>query len=241
MNLVNFLKNCVQKEQFKPSILGMFVNPFYFARKGLYLELRSLAQVVTGKTLDVGCGQKPYQHLFDVTEYIGLEIDTSENHLHKKADYFYDGDTFPFIDETFDSLISNQVFEHVFQPDKFLSEVNRVLKPNGILLITVPFVWDEHEQPVDYARYSSFGLKYLLEQYGFEILEQRKSIAGIRVIFQLLAGYIYKITVTESNIVNLLVCIFLISPFNVIGELLALILPKNSDLYLDNIILAKKL
>jgi len=241
MFLIKFVKHCIQKEQFQPGFLGLFVNPFYFARKGLYLQLRSLAQSVKGKTLDAGCGQKPYEHLFEVKEYIGLEIDTPENRLNKKADYFYDGITFPFEDNTFDSVISNQVFEHVFNPDIFLSEIHRVLNTNGIFLLTVPFVWDEHEQPIDYARYSSFGLKYLLEQHGFEILDQRKSVADIRVIFQLIAGYIYKITITQSKVLNLLIAIFLISPFNVMGELLALLLPENNDLYLDNIVLVKKI
>jgi len=40
------------------------------------------------------------------------------------------------------------------------------------MLMTAPFVWDEHSQPYNYARYSSFGLKFILEKHGFEILEQ---------------------------------------------------------------------
>ena len=140
MPLTDFLKKCIQKEQFQPSLLGLFVNPFYFARKGLYSELRFLSESVRGKTLDIGCGQKPYKHLFDVTEYIGLEIDTLGNRSNKKADYFYDGKIFPFQEDTFDTVLSNQVLEHVFNPDEFLSEVHRVLKSQGILLLTVPFV-----------------------------------------------------------------------------------------------------
>ena len=56
----------------------------------------------------------------------------------------------------------NQVLEHVFNPDDFVREIARVLKPGGALLLTVPFVWNEHEQPYDYARYSSFGLRAFL-------------------------------------------------------------------------------
>jgi len=201
MSLIRILKQRIQEEQFNPGFLGMFVNPFYFARKGLYAEVRFLSESVRGKTLDIGCGQKPYKHLFEVTEYIGLEIDTLGNRSNKKADYFYDGKIFPFQENTFDTVLSNQVLEHVFNPDEFLSEVHRVLKSQGILLLTVPFVWDEHEQPIDYARYSSFGLKYLLEKHKFEILDQRKSITDIRVIFQLLIGYIYKVTVTQNKII----------------------------------------
>lgn len=229
------------RQAFFPGWLGIMVNPFYFARKGLAKHVSELAGHITGKTLDVGCGSKPYVHLYHSEEYVGLEIDSPQSRASKNADYFYDGNLFPFADETFDSVVANEVFEHVFNPDQFLNEVFRVLGPGGNVLLTMPFVWDEHEQPYDFARYSSFGIRALLERHGFEIVEQRKSMDDIRVIFQLLITYIYKKTVTRSARVNLLVMLLLMAPFNLLGELLFLITPRNPDLYLDNIVLAKKI
>lgn len=133
------------------------------------------------------------------------------------------------------------MLEHVFNPDQFLGEIFRVLKPEGVTLLTMPFVWDEHEQPHDFARYSSFGIKALMEKHGFEIVEQRKSVDDIRVVFQLLNAYIYKITATRITWVNLLITLLLIAPFNLLGELLFAVTPRNPDLYLDNIVLAKKI
>ncbi|MEP1057254.1 MULTISPECIES: methyltransferase domain-containing protein [Cyanophyceae] len=234
------LKEIYYKAQFKPGIIGLFINPFYFARKGLYQHIKALSPSIKGKTLDVGCGQKPYQGLYPNSDYIGLEIGSFETNCNRAADYFYDGVHFPFAEQEFDSVITNQVFEHVFNPDQFLSEIYRILKPEGFLLLTVPFVWDEHEQPVDYARYSSFGLKHILEANGFKVLEQRKSMADVRTLFQLANGYLYKKTVTKSNVLNSLITLVLMSPLNLLGELLAIILPKNEDLYLDNIVLARK-
>lgn len=238
--MLNYLKKYYSSEQFNPNIVGLFINPFYFARKGLYKNISELIKNLNGKILDIGCGQKPYQSLCNAIEYIGLELDTPENRLNKKADYFYDGISMPFEDKTFDSILSNQVFEHVFNPESFLTEMNRVLKMEGNLLITVPFVWDEHEQPYDYARYSSFGLKHILNEHGFELIEHRKSNNGIEVIFQLLNGYIYKVTMTKSGYLNLLITLLLMAPINIIGLILSKILTKNNDLYLDNIVLAKK-
>jgi len=235
-----FFKKRFLQEQFQPGILGIFVNPFYFARRGLYLHIKSLSSFIYGKTLDIGCGGKPYKNLCNSSEYIGLEIDSPENRKNKDADYFYDGKKIPFQDGEFDSIITNQVLEHVFNPDVFILEVNRVLKDGGILLISIPFIWDEHEQPYDYARYSSFGLKYLLENHGFNVIKYRKSINDIRVIFQLINGYIYKKTVTQNAYLNLFMAIILMSPLNILGELLYRILPKNDDLYLDSVVLAKK-
>lgn len=228
------------RETFQPSLFGIFVNPFYFARKGLYDNIVALAPQISGRILDVGCGQKPYEGLFCASIYCGLELDTPENRVNKKADYYYDGSNFPFENEIFDCVILNQVLEHVFTPERFLSEVRRVLCDGGTLLVTVPFVWDEHEQPFDFARYSSFGLRTLLEQQGFSIIEHHKSIADIRVIFQLVNAYIYKVTISRSKYLNMLLTLVIMAPVNIVGELLARILPRNEDLYLDNIVLAKK-
>ena len=235
------LKKLYLREQFNPRFIGLFVNPFYFTRKGLYKNISELMNAINGDVLDIGCGQKPYENLCKCDKYIGLELDTLENRNYKKADYFYDGKSFPFKNSNFDSIILNQVFEHVFNPDIFLKEINRVVKINGRLLMSVPFVWSEHEQPFDFARYSSFGMKSLLKRYGFEVIECRKSVNDLGVIFQLLNDYIYKKTVTKSSYMNIILTVLLISPVNIIGLILSDILPKNDDLYLDNIILVKKI
>ena len=118
---------------------------------------------------------------------------------------------------------------------------NYLDKHRGVFLMTVPFVWDEHEQPYDYARYSSFGLKYILAENGFEIMEHRKSNNGIEVIFQLINDYLYKVIMTENAYFNLLIIILLMAPINMSGLILSKLLPRNNDLYLDNIVLAKKI
>jgi SAM-dependent methyltransferase len=230
------ISSIIQREEFRPGFLGIFTNPFYHSRKGLYQNIRSLAPCIKGRVLDVGCGSKPYKSLFSVSDYIGLEISGG----YPGADCYYNGKNFPFLDCDFDSVLTSQVLEHVFNPEIFLYEVNRVLKCGGVLLLTVPFTWDEHEQPFDYARYSSFGLRYLLEQKGFVIIEHRKSMDDIRVIFQLINTYIFKKTKTNNGSLNFIVTLFLIAPFNVLGEIMSRILPANKDLYLDNIILARK-
>jgi SAM-dependent methyltransferase len=225
---------------FFPSVLGVFINPFYFSRKGLARGLSALAPRITGKVLDVGCGNKPYMSLYRASEYIGLEIDSPENRAAKSADHYYDGERFPFESQSFDSVVSNQVFEHVRDPDLFLSEISRVLRTDGLVLITAPFVWDEHEQPHDYTRYSSFGMTSILNRHGFEILELRKSVDDIRIVFQLLNAYIHKQTLTRSKLANLLLTVLLMAPVNIVGEIMSWITPRNPDLYLDNIVLARK-
>jgi len=239
--LKRILIEIYNREKFLPGYLGLFINPFYFARMGLAVSIRELGGAITGKTLDIGCGTKPYESLFKSCEYIGLEIDNEANRKTKKADYYYDGHRFPFDREIFQSVVVNEVFEHVFNPDEFLDEINRVLKPGGVVLMTMPFVWDEHEQPFDFARYSSFGIKALMERHGFIIEEQRKSLDDIRVIAQMLNAYIYKITITQSIWLNILSTVLIMAPVNVLGELISWVTPRNPDLYLDNIVLARRI
>ena len=93
-----------------PGVLGLFINPFYFARKGLAKHIGALAGHITGRTLDVGCGNKPYLRLYRSEECVGLEIDTPQDRASKSAEYYYDGSRFPFADESFDSIVAGGGF-----------------------------------------------------------------------------------------------------------------------------------
>lgn len=234
------LKNFVLRSQFAPSRLGIFVNPYYFARRGLYLAMRGWGKELGGKLLDVGCGSKPYRELCRATEYIGLEIDSPEARARGYADFFYQGDAFPFPDASFDSALANQVLEHVFQPEAFVAEIRRVLKPGGKVLLTVPFVWEEHEQPRDFARYTSFGLRALLERNGFEILVQEKSVTGARALLQVKAGCLFRAWGGKNNYWNFALTLALIAPLQILGRIIAALLPAYPEIYLDNVVLARR-
>lgn len=235
-----FVRRWYRRQAFDPGFLGWAVNPFYFARQGLRDELRRHLPALTGVVLDVGCGRKPYRQWVSCERYVGLEIDSAHARAHSGADVFYDGRTFPFAAGSFDAVLCSQVFEHVFTPEEFLGEIRRVLRPGGLLLLTVPFAWDEHEQPFDFARYSSFGLRAMLTRSGFDIADWRKSGADVRVLFQLALGYLYKVTRSRSALAHLAVQGILLAPVAALGVIAARVLPGNPDLYLDNIVLARR-
>jgi len=146
---------------------------------------------------------------------------------------------FPFDDASFDAVLCNQVLEHVFTPDAFLKEIARVLRPRGRLLLTVPFVWDEHEQPYDYARYSSFGLSALLERSGFYIVRQRKILADASILFQMANAYLFKVTGARSILAKLILRVFLFAPVSILGLLASMLLPRNEDFFLDQLVVAE--
>ena len=239
-HLMDRLRRWYWRQMFHPAVLGMLVNPFFLARRALAREMRRVAHHARGRLLDVGCGQKPYEEMFAVTSYIGVELDTPENRAHKRADEFYDGKHLPFPVAEFDTVLCNQVLEHVFEPDVFLAELARVLKPGGMLILTVPFVWDEHEQPFDYARYSSFGLRHLLTKHGFAVKEHVKTLGDLSVLCQLGNAYLFKIARGRSRVFNLLLTGFVMAPISLSGVIFARLFPKNGDLYLDNIVIAHR-
>lgn len=234
------LKRIYREQAFHPGISGIWLNPFYLARSGLVKAIKTHAPLLSGSLLDVGCGTKPYQRYFLVDKYTGLDIDSATTRERACADVLYDGGNFPLEAQQFDSVLCNQVLEHVFNPDDFLQEINRVLKDDGRLLLTVPFVWDEHEQPYDFARYSSFGLKFLLEKNGFTVEAQEKINADASVMFQLANAYLYKCVVNWPRPIRALLTATLMAGVTIAGILAKILLPANNDLFLDQMVVATK-
>jgi SAM-dependent methyltransferase len=234
--LITYLK----KQSFQPGFFSLFINPFYFIRRSLYKGIRKQAPQLSGKLMDFGCGRKPYENLFNVTEYIGVDMQyTGHDHSLSKVDVYYDGKTLPFEDNHFDAVFCGEVLEHIFNPDEILPEIYRVLKPGGRLLLTVPFSWNEHEVPYDYARYSSFGITHLLEKNKLRVLRLQKSGNFARVMVQLWTLYFFELF-RKAGRAGYALSLLLIVPVNITGFLLLPLFPKNDSLYFNNIVLAEK-
>jgi SAM-dependent methyltransferase len=239
MRLISFYK----KQQFIVKPYSIFMNPFFIIRLGLYKGIKEKAKMMQGRLLDFGCGLKPYRSLFfNVKEYIGLDME-NEGHSHEKEqiDVFYDGKTIPFGDGHFDSVFSSEVFEHVFDIEPILTELNRVLVKDGQILVSVPFAWNEHEIPNDFGRYTSFGLEHLLKKAGFEILESKKSGHFAAVIAQYIILYFYELLPTKNKFLKNLKNTILFFPLVIPVFLLSICMPRNKSLYFNNIILARKI
>lgn len=235
--LIRAFKNT---QDFNPTLLGILVNPYFIVRYNVFKGIKKFSSSFkNGRLLDFGCGSKPYRSLFKVDEYVGLDTNNSgHSHENENIDVLYDGKKIPFDDSTFDYIFSSEVLEHVFNIDEIISELNRVLKVNGKILITLPFVWGEHEQPHDFARYTSFGLKSILEKNGFEVIEHIKTTTFIETMCQSLAAYLYHSFVPKG--LKTILTLTLIAPINLIGILLGKILPDDKTYYLNNIFMCKK-
>ncbi len=243
MNIIQTLRDFYRIEQFRPSILSIIINPYYFNRKAIYNGLKLFSKRLNGNLLDFGCGTKPYEDLFEVDSYTGIDLanNTGHNLSKDKVDVWYDGNKIPFNDNTFQSIYSSEVFEHVFNLKEMLSEINRVHKPNGLLLITMPFVWQEHEMPNDFGRYTTAGIKELLYKNNYVILEHLKSPGYFLSIVQLLSAYIHHSLLPKSNSLKLLFAPIIIFPINLLGVFFNFFLPINKTMFINHVILAKNI
>ncbi len=243
----------IRKQRFSPNwFFGMILNDFYLPRRKLYSFIKSESNHIQGRTLDIGCGEKPYAHLFSCTEYIGIDIETTEKYHEKhKTDLFYNGVDLPFENNSFDSIVCFEVLEHVFEPEKIVNEMFRVLKPGGSILLTTPFIWNEHEIPYDYGRYSYFGLKDLFTKNGFIISKQKRILSGFALIITLTSLYVrdgqekLKELFPKSKLGKvgrgLIYLIFrpIFMAFNM-AAVVTQLLPKSERFYFNNGLLAKK-
>jgi len=157
-------------------------------------ELKKFAaRYINGRLVDIGCGVKPYKNLFAsyVTEHIGVD---HEKTIHDRSNIDLIGTAYdiPADNESYDSAICTAVLEHLEEPELALLECFRILKSGGYAIYSIPFIWHLHEEPRDFYRYSKFGIKYLFEKVGFEIVEL-KALSGFWVTFgQLFVYNIYR-------------------------------------------------
>lgn len=146
---------------------GLFV-----IRKLLFERISSSLGLFSGTLVDVGCGRMPYRNYIleraEVKSYIGVDWPGSPYHATTPPDVFWDGKKLPFEANFADTCIATEVFEHLPNATEVANEIHRILKPNGVLFMTVPFFWPFHEVPFDEYRYTPFALNRILREAGFQ-------------------------------------------------------------------------
>jgi len=240
---INYTDSFIIKKDNKYRVSWKATNSV-LANDLLLREILKTVPYVKGRLLDIGCGEKPYLDIFfpHTISYTGIDIPHS---LHKKdaVDIFANAHQLPFKKDTFDTVLCLEILEHVKQPLEVLKEINRVLKPGCVLILSAPQNYWLHKDPKDFYRFTQQGLIELAkEQTGFTI-NYIHSLGGTR---EFLIDFVCKYILIKLNmgILSKIIPTTLKKLIVTLPQILYLKLFKNTDVdilfSLGNIVVATK-
>jgi SAM-dependent methyltransferase len=128
------------------------------------LDIFLKKNATTERVLDIGSGGSSYATYFP--NRVTVDIDP-ERHPEIVAD----AAALPFADASFEFILSTEMLEHVLDPVKVLAEMHRVLAPGGTLILTTRFVYQLHDAPHDYWRYTRPNLERLFSDFSEVTIE----------------------------------------------------------------------
>ena len=156
-----------QQGNVKLSLFNYCFLVYYY----LINEIKKNASYAHGILLDVGCGASPFKNYF--LKYVEKYLKHEHPAVAKpniKYDYLSELPKISAPNNSIDTIISFSVLEHVSEPFETIKEFKRILKDNGVFIISVPQYWHLHEEPHDYLRFTKHVLKEKITNLGFEIL-----------------------------------------------------------------------
>lgn len=207
------------------------------------LTVKILSEVVLDdeKWLDLGCGMKPFISSFHRANYVGIDVESSgADEAMKIPDLYFNGSDIPFSENFFDGILCTQVLEHAIDSDGLIRECNRVLKTGGKLIVSVPFLQREHEQPYDFRRFTSFGLVSLLEKNGFKVTTITKVLSPIETLATLFVTYVTNTYGSRGKWSYRLIAYMIVAPTLILAKLLTVKNKVDRDIYCVLIVLANK-
>lgn len=127
-----------------------------------------------GDLLDIGCGAVPYFGFYrsQVRSCVCVDHPTfghGKDLLDLQID-LNNTERLPFDDASFDSILASDMIAHIQLPDRFVSELSRVLRPGGTLFLSSTFINWLGEYPNEFGHPSGPGLRFLAERSGLEVV-----------------------------------------------------------------------
>lgn len=220
-----------------PTLTGENKAPNSYISHMCYLNNRHLHNsflkslpYLKGICADIGSGNAIYKDIIlsKVDKYIAIDKSSIHEHMFKTSnEKFIDADIkdLPLENNSIDSIILTQVLEHIDEPYTALNEITRIIKKDGILILSVPFIYQAHATPYDYFRFSEYGLKKLLKDYNYEILEFHNQGYFGTTIISIINGFIWNLSSKNKLLRNTIFLPFLLLSFT-INNIIGLILDK---------------
>lgn len=150
-------------------LVSLFKETYHsktIARTLFNLEIAKYVKNIGGIVIDLGGGKNPsYERFWNIKPEKFIRVDIDEK---AESDIVADlNKPLPFSDNFADAVFLFNVIYILENPDAVLREIYRVLKPDGQLFLTTPFIFNEAKEPADYWRFTSEGLEKLLRESGF--------------------------------------------------------------------------
>ena len=180
--------------------LGMLIrrakrmlSPARLEENGIRRQVRTFAADLRGACLDVGCRAKPYADEIApfVNRHVGVDLVRPSMDSTQGPEVLGSAAALPFRDACFDSVLCTQVLDDLPEPLQALQEIARVLRSDGMLLLSVPQSWGEHDLPHDYWRFTEPGLRFILRRAGFEVEAVDRRGGVMAVVSERLSAFLY--------------------------------------------------
>lgn len=217
------------------------ISPHWTANHCLEKSISTLLMSISSETvIDVGCGTKPYKKYIAHKYYFGIEIPGGSHPEDKKdCDVFYNGNEFPFKENSIDLIVITQVLEHVEKPWDIIFKLSKLLKKDGYILISVPFVSNLHEIPYDYFRFTPYSLIKMMNNNALKAVTIKKSCGLFGTIGFLISDLFYSSCIEVHSKLKIFCAVLFCAPVQIFFMMLDIIFLKKG-INLDWIILAKK-
>ena len=132
----------------------------------LYRALSDAARRhLRGRVLDAGAGRMAWRALIESVADSYESLDTTDT---GGIDHVADLQETGLPADSYDGVFCTQVLHHLPEPERALGEIARLLRPGGVAVLSVPHLVWLHNEPHDYYRFTSHGLRRLLGKAGLE-------------------------------------------------------------------------
>jgi SAM-dependent methyltransferase len=155
--------------RFVPQWLFRKLDPFEAAIQDFVAEVAASTRSGSA-VLDAGAGECRFRPKFRHAFYVGVDFGLGDPSWdYSGLDVIGRLEELPFSNETFDRVLSTVVLEHTPEPAAVIREFYRVLRHGGSVHLVVPHMWEEHQKPYDFFRFTSNGMRYLMEKAGLRV------------------------------------------------------------------------
>ena len=142
-----------------------FIHKIVLPRYKYYINKYS-----KGLLVDMGCGDVPYYNFYknNISDNFCIDFNKSLEHTDLVADL---NEKIDVESNKYDTVLCTDLIEHLKKPNVLFSEISRILKVKGNLILSVPFYYWIHEEPYDYHRYTEYMLNEFCSDNNLKIIE----------------------------------------------------------------------